>query len=354
MADALAQQSRVAFAGFGPTLGRMNWFLGTRLGTQSGALVGLLMALSPGVLLAESASGSPDAGSVAGGGDGDGVRGRPQNLFRLSGEYVGPSDLGEGGSKVSFAQVGLQGQIPVPLMGALSGNLGLGVQYRGYDIQDPETFFGGLEAPVDQVLAARIAPGLSYRLNDRWRLFASGSWLYNGAVGSSVSEATLWGASAGAFYQISDQFTLVGGFSFTERFDQSNLYVPILGFRWRMDDRWSLVAGDVATTLNGPTLGAQLSCRLDDRWTVFGIGGYEGTFTRLSDTSSIPDGSLRYRSAAALVGAEYAFVPGWVARVYAGARIAQQYTFRDAEGVDVANDTTGTSPTAGFVLRAAF
>lgn len=335
----------------------MKWILPTVPRPSAGVLLGCLMAVVPCELNADEASGASShvgMSNGAGAGDGDGFQGRPQTLVRLSGEYVGPSDLGEGGSKVSFAQVGLQGQIPFALVGALSGNLGLGVQYRGYDIQDPGTFFGGLDAPVDQVLAARIAPGLFYRLNDRWRLFASGSWLYNGAVGSSVSEATLWGGLAGVFYQVSDSFTLVGGFGFSERFDQSNLYIPVLGFRWRIDDRWNLVAGDVATTINGPTLGAQLTYRLDEQWRLFGIGGFEGTFTRLSDESSIPDGSLRYRSAAALVGAEYEFAPGWAARVYAGARIAQQYTFRDADGTDVASDTTGTSPTAGFVLRASF
>jgi|JI10StandDraft_1071094.scaffolds.fasta_scaffold47907_2 long-subunit fatty acid transport protein len=333
----------------------MKWILRTVLRPSAGVLLGCVMAAVPSELNADEASGAAShAGTSTGAGDGDGFQERPQTLVRLSGEYVGPSDLGDGGSKVSFAQVGLQGQIPFALVGALSGNLGFGVQYRGYDIQDPGTFFGGLDAPVDQVLAARIAPGLFYRLNDRWRLFASGSWLYNGAVGSSVSEATLWGGLAGVFYQVSDSFTLVGGFGFSERFDQSNLYIPVLGFRWQIDDRWNLVAGDVATTINGPTLGTQLTYRLDKQWRVFGIGGFEGTFTRLSDDSSIPDGSLRYRSAAALVGAEYEFVPGWAARVYAGARIAQQYTFRDADGTDVTSDTTGTSPTAGFVLRASF
>jgi len=280
-------------------------------------------------------------------------KGPPPTVVRLSSDYVGPATL-NGGAKASFYQVGFQAQIPFPIARELSGNVGLGIENRGYHFSQFGSFLPGFESPLNQAVAARIAPGLAYRLNDRWRLFAGGSWMYSGVLGSLVSEASLWGGAAGAFYQVTPNLTLVGGFGFTERFDAAKLYVPILGFNWRINEQWQLVGGDVANTINGPTLGAQVSYRLNDQWSLFGIGGYEGTFTRLDDSSSIPDGSLRYRSAAALLGFEYEFVPGLVVRVYGGARLAQQYTFRDQEGIDVADDTTGTSPSVGLVLRAAF
>lgn len=291
------------------------------------------------------AAGPPDSMITAG---------RPPTLVRLVTEYVSPSDLGDGGSEASFYQVGLQSQIPFPIAGALTGTLGLGIETRGYDFSDFGQFMTGLDSPMDQSLAGRIAPGLSYRLNDRWRLFTAASWSYAGAVGTSVQDASVWGGNLGAFYQVSTNLTLAMGITATERIGFSALVVPLIGFNWKVNERWTLIGGDVANAINGPTLGLQASYRLDDRWSLFGIGAFVATFTRFDDDSSIRSGSLRYRSAAALAGAEYTLTPGWVVRLWAGARLAQQYSFLDADGNVLAEDTTGTSPTVGLTFRTSF
>ncbi|MBN9693282.1 MAG: hypothetical protein J0M24_23820 [Verrucomicrobia bacterium] len=297
------------------------------------------------------------AGGVAGSG-GIPVRvpagGPPPTLVRVQSEYVAPSSLGSGGAEASFYQVGAQAQMPFPLIGKLSGNIGLGLENRGYDFKDFSQFLPGVSSPMDQVIAARIGPGLTYQIDDKWRLLAGASWLYAGAVGSSASEAGMWGGLLGALYQWSPSLTLVGGVAVTERLDSSVLVVPILGFNWRIDDRWAVVGGDVANAIDGPTIGAQVSYRLDSRWMLFGLGGYVGTYTRFADDSSLPNGSLRYRSAAALAGAEFSLTPTWVLRLSAGARLAQQYTFRGSDGNDVAEDDTGASPTVSLTVRAAF
>ena len=298
---------------------------------------------------AQSIASEGDSGSAS-----RSTGGPPTPLVRLMGDYVFPSSLGEGGAKASFYQVALQTQIPFPIAGRLSGNLGMGIENRGYDFEDFGSFMPGFDSPVDQALAARIAPGLGYRLNDSWRLFTGASWLYTGAAGAAVQESSMWGGSVGALYRASTNLNFAFGLTATERIGYSALVVPLIGFNWTLNSRWSLVGGDVANTISGPTLGLQARYRLDDQWTLLGVGAFVSTFTRLDDDSSIASGSMRYRSAAALVGAEYSFAPGWILRLSGGARLAQQYSFLDASGNTLAEDTTGTSATVGFSLRAAF
>ncbi len=278
----------------------------------------------------------------------------PSRVVRFMGEYVAPSTLGDGDTKAAFYQMGLQTHLPFPITKDLSGNVGLAIGNRGYQFRSFGDFMPGLESPLDQALIARVAPGVTYRLNQQWRIFATGSWLYSGEVGSSASEAGLWGGSAGVFYDLNSSLTLAGGLSVTERFDRSALYVPLLGLNWRIDEQWTLLAGDVANAVNGPVVGLQASYRLDERWTFFGLGGYTSSFTRFSDSSSIQDGSLNYESGVVLVGVEYAFTPGLVLRLSAGARVAQEYTFRDTNGNDLADDESGASATAGLAVRASF
>lgn len=309
-------------------------------------IAGTLSGFQIGAQSADSVGGTTTPGTAAGG--------PPPTLVRLISDYVSPSQLGDGGASASFYQVSLQSQIPFPIAGGLTGTLGLGVENRGYDFDQFDTFMPGLASPLDQALAARIAPGLAYRLNDTWRLFAGASWLYTGAVGTSVQEASMWGGSVGALYQVSTLLTLALGLTATERIGYPALVVPLLGFNWKVSPRWTLVGGDVANTIGGPTLGLQASYRLDDQWTLFGVGAYVATFTRLDDDSSITSGAMRYRSAAVLAGVEYTVTPGWMVRLAAGARLAQQYSFLDASSNTLAEDTTGTSATVGLTVRASF
>lgn len=280
--------------------------------------------------------------------------GRPPTTVRILGDYVSPSRLGNGGAEASFYQIALQSQIPFPIAGRLTGNLGLGIEHRGYDFDNFEVFLPGTDAPLDNALAARISPGLGYRLNDSWRLFAGVSWLYTGAPGTSVQDASMWGGSVGTFYRLNTNLNLALGLTATERIGYPALFVPLIGFNWTLNSRWTLVGGDVANTISGPTLGLQARYRLDDRWTLVGTGAFVATFTRLDDESSIASGSMRYRSAAALAGVEYSWAPGWMARLSAGARIAQQYSFLDEAGNTIAEDTTGTSATIGVAVRVGF
>ena len=280
--------------------------------------------------------------------------GRPPIAARVFSEYVATSSLGGNGAEAGFYQVGLQAQVPFPIWGSLSGSLGLGAETRGYDFRNLDRLYPGIQSPLDQVIATRVAPGLSYRIDDKWRLFGGASWLTSGGVGTSISSATMWGGAGGALYQWTPEFRLAFGITAAQRVGESVLVVPLLGFNWQIDPKWSLVGGNVADAINGPTLGVQLSRELSERWTVFGLGGFIATFTRFASDSSIPDGSLRNRAGSIQVGTECRLDDTFTVRLSAGARVFQQYAFRDASGNQVTAANADTSAVVALSVRAAF
>ncbi len=280
--------------------------------------------------------------------------GRPPIATRIFSEYVSASSLGGNGAEAGFYQVGLQVQVPFPIVGPLSGSLGLGAENRGYTFREFDRLYPGLQSPLDQVIATRVAPGLSYRIDDTWRLFAGASWLTSGGVGTSISSATMWGGAAGALYQWTPGFRLAFGITAAQRVGESVLVVPLLGFNWQIDPKWNLVGGNVADAINGPTLGVQLSRELSERWTVFGLGGFVATFTRFAPDSSIPNGSLRNRAGSVQFGTECRLDDTFTVRLSAGARIFQQYAFRDASGMQLTSANADTSAVVALSLRAAF
>ncbi|MFZ9855764.1 MAG: DUF6268 family outer membrane beta-barrel protein [Limisphaerales bacterium] len=280
--------------------------------------------------------------------------GRPPIAARVFSEYVSTSSLGGNGAEAGFYQVGLQAQVPFPIWGSLSGSLGLGAETRGYDFRNLDRLYPGIQSPLDQVIATRVGPGLSYRIDDKWRLFGGASWLTSGGVGTSISSATMWGGAGGALYQWTPEFRLAFGITAAQRVGESVLVVPLLGFNWQIDPKWSLVGGNVADAINGPTLGVQLSRELSERWTVFGLGGFIATFTRFASDSSIPDGSLRNRAGSIQVGTECRLDDTFTVRLSAGARVFQQYAFRDASGNQVTAANADTSAVVALSVRAAF
>lgn len=273
---------------------------------------------------------------------------------RIFSEYVSTSSLGGTGAEAGFYQVGLQAQVPFPISGPLSGSLGLGAETRGYDFQNLDRLQPGLQSPIDQVIATRVAPGLSYRIDDTWRLFAGASWLTSGGVGTSISSATMWGGAAGALYQWTPEFRLAFGVTAAQRVGESVLVVPLIGFNWQITPKWNLVGGNVADAINGPTLGIQLSRQLSDRWTVFGLGGFVETFTRFAPDSPIPNGSLSNRAGSVQFGTECRLDDTFTVRLSAGARIFQRYSFRNDSGNQIASANADTSAVVALSVRAAF
>ncbi|MFM7214290.1 MAG: DUF6268 family outer membrane beta-barrel protein [Verrucomicrobiota bacterium] len=280
--------------------------------------------------------------------------GRPPIATRIFSEYVSTSSLGGNGAEAGFYQVGLQAQVPFPISGDLSGSIGVGAENRGYDFRNLDRLYPGIQSPLGQVIATRVAPGLSYRIDDKWRLFAGASWLTSGGVGTSIRSATMWGGAGGVIYQWTPEFRLAVGVTGAQRLGEPFLLVPLLGFNWQIDPDWNLVGGNVADAINGPTLGIQLGRQLTERWSVFGLGGFVDTFTRFATDSTIPDGSLRNRAGSVHVGTECRLDDTFTVRFSAGARIFQQYTFRNASGNQLTSAGAATSAVVALSVRAAF
>lgn len=288
-----------------------------------------------------------------------------------TGNFVGETSLGHTSAKAEWWTVGVSGKLVHDIEGSpWSVSLGLRADYLDTSFQRfdrwypptapytpgpvyrPNGELSGLESPARDGALASVQPGLGYALSDQWRLLAAGGWRYAGADGSDISKATLWNSTLGALWRPSDSFSLAIGFVEADRFADSRIYLPYVGFNWRINPDWSLSLGnEVADAVDS---GLKLTRHLDQDLDIFARLGYGMVYERFASDSSIPDGSLRYRAGRVDGGVSHRFVGGLRVTAALGAVFAQEYRFSDADGNTVAKSRSGASPTASLRISAGF
>lgn len=284
--------------------------------------------------------------------DSTGVDGPPPTSVLLRSRYIGVAKFGDTGTKVSSESGGISADVPFPLIGNLNGSIGFLADYFALDFKNFSRFVPNTDTPIKHGYEYRVNPGLHYHYSDEWDFFASAQWQADSADGASFGRSTMWGASAGASYQVNTNLTLAFGFAGATRLGYSTAYAPFAGVTWKISPRWDLSLSGDRTDYVSPIL--RISYTVNHDWTLFARGGYETRFVRLSRNSSIPDGTMRYRAAAAQVGVDYAVTKWLTATLYGGAQLAQDYKFQTPDIGLVGKHNAGASPTVGINLNASF
>jgi hypothetical protein len=125
--------------------------------------------------------------------------------------------------------------------------------------------------------------------------------------------------------------------------------VPYAGFDWTVNPAWSLAVTGNAADYVAPVL--KVTRKIDAKWSAFALVGLEERYIRLKENSSIAGGTLRYEAGSTQVGFEWRPKPSFSATLYAGAQLAQKYTFKDRSRREVVHESVGTSPSFGFKLQ---
>lgn len=278
--------------------------------------------------------------------------GPPPTSILLRSRYIGVAKFGDTGTKVTSESGGISADVPFPIVGDLNGSIGLSGDYFAMDFKNFSHFVPNTETPIKHGYELKVNPGLHYHYSDDWDFFSGVQWQADSADGASLGRSSMWGGNIGAAYQVNTNLTVAFGFAAATRLGYSTAYAPFAGVTWHINPRWVLsVTGD-RTDYVTPVL--QLAYTLNDQWTFFVRGGYETRFIRLSRSSTIPDGTMRYRAAATQVGFDYSVTKWFTATLYGGAQLGQDYKFQTSDIGLVGKHEAGASPSVGVRLNASF
>ena len=119
-----------------------------------------------------------------------------------------------------------------------------------------------------------------HKIDEEWGVFGSlkSTWAYERNK-ESLSDSQYFTANGGASYALNEDIKFYLGVNFTERFEDSNRFRPLIGVSWKIDEHWKL------KVMNGLTVFYDLSA---DKITVFDFGvRYDWRQYRMRDNSLI-------------------------------------------------------------------
>jgi hypothetical protein len=187
--------------------------------------------------------------------------------FTFSNELVLSSDAELRDNETAYRKVAVQDlswnlSQAIPLRGNRSATIGLGYNLIHTSVVEPgslddKTGWNDFkqshpkwnQLPVPNRLQSLTATlDYSQEVNERWSFSSSGS------VGSYVTKTGLlsrgWGVGASALglYKWDSELTLAVGASY-ESLSSDFRFIPIIGFDWRLSDKWSMALGFPSTAV---------------------------------------------------------------------------------------------------------
>jgi hypothetical protein len=261
-------------------------------------------------------------------------------------EYAFESSLDDSPTDVSVTRTGLIVDLGFPVSDRLKLSLNTDFEASWYSF-DSGSSAGLFADPFNDVYRFRVAPGFFYAINQQWGILAGGIVELAGESDADVSDSATYGGYVGARYAFNEDFALTAGFQAKTRIEDNALFLPILGFEWRVTPRVTLAT-------SGPGIGLRLTAMLDEEWS-FSIGtSWEPRDYRLSDDAPIPDGIARDERMPVIAGFTWKPTPGMSFNLYGGAIVWQELTLDDADGNEIAQDNTDPTGFVGFTAAFRF
>lgn len=304
----------------------------------------------PGAQTTPATESSPVAQGEEGAGEtsaGAQVSGPPPFTFTITpkGEHTFESSMRRSDAEVSISRAGVDLDFGWQVRERLRLTFGIEGEASWYNFSNFGSILPNALDPIDDAYLVRFAPGVRYRIDERWSVLAGGIIEFAGDRDVSMGDAATYGGFGGVGYRVSDDLLVTAGVIVKSRLEDDVLVVPLLGVRWQINDRLSL---------ENETLGLRFSGKVNDQLTASIFARYEIRDYRLSDQSSIPDGVLE--DSRIPVGATLKWSPSRnVALAFsAGAIVWQRYEFKDSNGDDVANDRTRPAAFIGVSAEISF
>lgn len=276
---------------------------------------------------------------------------RPGVTFsvRTLGTHVFATDLkadDAGDLAVSRGRVFLGTDIAVDDRGRSRLGFSFDAEFSDYDFSGAGTAFDGAEDALEALSQYRFAGRYLTPLSPTWTLSVGGGVASSGESGADFQDTLSFRAFAGALCRVTDDFEIGPGYVFRTEFEDDPFFIPIIPFRWKIDERWRLGVFDE------PRL--TLEYTASDAWAFTLEGGYERRLWRLDDDAPVPEGAFRDASVPVGVGAVFKPARGIEIRADAGVQVWQLVKFLDDDGDEFADVETDPTPYAALEVIVRF
>lgn len=225
-------------------------------------------------------------------------------------------------------------------------DLGLTGGYSRYEFDGVSDPFFTSAGALEDTYEFGVRLGGRYTIDETWSVVGGGFARAGLAEGADFEDAISGGGFLAAGYKASETYSIDFGVLVATRLEDDALVVPYIAIDWKIDER---------LTFSTTGLGAQLSAVIDDDWSVFLRGRYEGRDYRLDeDFAPAPGGVVRDESFPIGVGVEYS--PSTKVRFIAegGVVVARELEFFDDDERELRTIETDSGAFLGIRVSIAF
>lgn len=304
----------------------------------------LIAALTSAALAIPTHAQSPAADSSAGAPEAPArpVSGRDQEWslsFAPRAEYTFSGDLRSSDSRVSVARTGVEFNASGPLGDRARLLLNADLEASFYRFKDTALPLPSAAEPIRDAYTLRIRPGVSYKLDDEWSLLGGAIVEFAGESGAEVGKSVTFGGYGGAAYRVNENLSLTFGLIVKTRLEDDAFVAPLLGVRWKIDEKLSLATEG---------LGVRLTAKVSEQFNVSMFARYEMRDFRLDDDAIIPSGIVQ--DTRLPVGATLEWSPStrFNLALSGGVIAFQKFTFLNENGDELAGDKTRVAPFIGL------
>lgn len=268
--------------------------------------------------------------------------------YSAAGFNVFRSDLDNGGSAgMAGLFVGLSGVKPIDSKLAIS--TAIRFDLLDFSFRNP-TAFGGV-APWNRVYQPGISVGVSYLLDNGWRLGFVPTVQYSGESGAKFGDAIIWGALASASKSFSKDLTLGLGVAGFSRIEKTSFF-PFIIVNWRITENLRL-ANPFAAGPAGPA-GLELVYDLGGGWET-GVGAAYRSFRfRNSEDAPTPNSIGEARMIPVFARIAKNLTPTMQLELMAGATIGNQLKLYDQGGDRLVAENQDAAPFVALTFSGRF
>lgn len=265
--------------------------------------------------------------------------------FETLGMYLDGADVDGSTGDVDIARLGATLRFRHSLSEALTLTGSFRHEWSDYDFEQAAGLFTGAsnaETPFDAVSESGITLGLTAQLDDQWSLFANGVIGAGYESGADFGDSIFGGGFGGFGYRFTDDFSMTLGVGALTRLEDDALVIPLIGFRWQIQDDLRLESEGIST---------RLVWEANDDLELSAFGRYSSRDYRMDDDNPyLPEGAFSDNRIVIGAAADWQVAERFTLKLEAGASVWQEYKFFNSSGDELS--TRETDPQ--LMLRAGF
>lgn len=206
-------------------------------------------------------------------------------------------------------------------------SVGAGIEHDHYRLFNFGLLIPGAAEPMRDAFRVRIAPVISYVVDERWAVVGGLTPEWSGDPDADIARSMTFGGFVGARRQFTPRFAMTFGGMASTRLADTPRFLPLVGVEWQISERWRFgtqgpggrVSYDWRTAKEGKPLTAYLRM------------SYESREFRFAEDSSIPDGVLRDQAFPVGLGLEWQATPVAAVTLELGSSMSGSVRIRDRD-----------------------